>query len=107
MTTCCQIDAVFFSSVDAGTPLPIWASFVWVIQRKATIMPFPRGVADNDHLNIMQQAMDACCQELAIETADDTARQRVAFLVTGFMRAGEHDPVRLKSHVIKQYKMPT
>jgi hypothetical protein len=69
-------------------------------------MPFPRGVVDNDNLNIMQQAMDACCQELAIENADEAARERVAFLVTGFMRAGEHDPDRLKSYVLNQYKIP-
>ncbi len=60
-------------------------------------MPFPRGVIDNDNLNIMQLAMDLCCKELAIAETDAAGRDRVAFLVTGFMRAGEHDLDRLKA----------
>jgi hypothetical protein len=28
----------------------------------------------------------------------------VAFLVTGFMRAGEHDPDRLTNYVVGQFK---
>jgi hypothetical protein len=70
-------------------------------------MPFPRGVIDNDNLNIMQQTMDICCQELAIADTDAAGRERVAFLVTGFMRAGEHDPDRLKKFVIEQFKIPS
>lgn len=69
-------------------------------------MPFPRGVIDSEHLNIMQKAMDLACCELAIPETDTAARERVAFLVTGFMRAGEHDPERLTSYVVDQFKVP-
>ena len=69
-------------------------------------MPFPRGVIDSNHLNIMQQAMDLACSELAIPETDAAARERVAFLVTGFMRAGEHDPQKLTGYVVHQFKVP-
>ncbi|HVZ03197.1 hypothetical protein [Hyphomicrobium sp.] len=69
-------------------------------------MPFPRGVIDNDNLNIMQRAMDLACAELAVAESDTASRERVAFLVTGFMRAGEHDPKRLTNFVVEQFKIP-
>jgi hypothetical protein len=74
-------------------------------KKGASAMPFPRGVIDNDHLNIMQRAMDLSCQQLAIREADAVGRERVAFLVTGFMRAGEHDPDKLTKFVIGQFKL--
>ncbi len=70
-------------------------------------MPFPRGVADNDHLNIMQHSMGLACERLAIGEDDALSRERVAFLVIGFMRAGEHDLEKLTSYVVEQYKLPT
>jgi hypothetical protein len=69
-------------------------------------MPFPRGVIDNDQLDIMQQAMSRACEELGVTEANETDRQRLAFLVTGFMRAGEHDPEKLTTYVVKQFKSP-
>ncbi|CAA2142059.1 hypothetical protein [Hyphomicrobium sp. ghe19] len=69
-------------------------------------MPFPRGVIDSEHLNIMQQAMDLACGELAVEETDTASRERIAFLVTGFMRAGEHDPKKLTIYVVDQFKLP-
>ena len=69
-------------------------------------MPFPRGVIDSNHLSIMQQAMDLACSELAIPKTDAAGRERVAFLVTGFMRAGEHDPQKLTAYVVDQFKVP-
>ncbi|WP_143117810.1 hypothetical protein [Hyphomicrobium facile] len=69
-------------------------------------MPFPRGVIDSEHLDIMQQAMDLACNELAIKETDTANRERVAFLVTGFMRAGEHDPKKLTIYVVDQFKLP-
>lgn len=69
-------------------------------------MPFPRGVADNDQLNVMKDAMKLACEQLALDANDTASRERVALLVTGFMRAGEHDPSRLTSYVIQQFKLP-
>ncbi|MGO4685586.1 hypothetical protein [Hyphomicrobium sp. 2TAF46] len=69
-------------------------------------MPFPRGVIDSEHLDIMQQAMDLACSELAIAETDSASRERIAFLVTGFMRAGEHDPRKLTIYVVDQFKLP-
>lgn len=54
----------------------------------------------------MQQAMDLACNELAIPKTDAAGRERVAFLVTGFMRAGEHDPQKLTAYVVDQFKVP-
>ncbi|MBS0269422.1 MAG: hypothetical protein JSS54_10630 [Proteobacteria bacterium] len=61
---------------------------------------------DSDHLDIMQQAMDLACSELAIAETDTFSRERIAFLVTGFMRAGEHDPRKLTIYVVDQFKLP-
>lgn len=69
-------------------------------------MPFPRGVIDSEDLLIMQQAMDLACGELAIKQTDTASRERIAFLVTGFMRAGEHDPKKLTNYVVDQFKLP-
>ena len=69
-------------------------------------MPFPRGVINSEQLDIMQQAMDLACSELAIKETDTANRERVAFLVTGFMRAGEHDPKKLTIYVVDQFKLP-
>jgi hypothetical protein len=69
-------------------------------------MPFPRGVADNDQLNVMQYAMSLACERLGIQDHDKPSRERVALLVTGFMRAGEHDPENLTNYVVKQFKLP-
>lgn len=69
-------------------------------------MPFPRGVIDNDNLNIMKRAMDSACATLEISNTDAVSRERVAFLVTGFMRAGEHDPMKLTNFVVAQFKIP-
>jgi hypothetical protein len=69
-------------------------------------MPFPRGVVDNDQLNIMQQAMVLACARLAVTDDDEPGRRRVAFLVTGFMRAGEHDPEKLTNYVVEQFRLP-
>ena len=69
-------------------------------------MPFPRGVADNDQLNIMQYAMALASKQLALDENDKIGRERVACLVTGFMRAGEHDPKKLTSYVVEQFKLP-
>lgn len=69
-------------------------------------MPFPRGVADNDLLNVMQKAMEMSCQRLDLLPDDTESRERVAFLVTGFMRAGEHDPDKLTGYVVEQFKLP-
>lgn len=54
----------------------------------------------------MQQAMDLACRELAVPETDSASRERVAFLVTGFMRAGEHDPKKLTIYVVDQFKLP-
>jgi hypothetical protein len=75
-------------------------------ERERLRMPFPRGVADNELLNIMQKAMAWSCQRLALLPDDKDGRERVAFLVTGFMRAGEHDPEKLTGYVVEQFKLP-
>lgn len=69
-------------------------------------MPFPRGVVDNDHLNIMQRAMELACEQLDLAADNSAGRERVALLVTGFMRAGEHDPKKITSYVVEQFKFP-
>ena len=69
-------------------------------------MPFPRGVVDNDKLNVMRLAMEMACERLDLRPGDGDSRDRVALLVTGFMRAGEDDPERLTSFVVKQFKLP-
>jgi hypothetical protein len=73
---------------------------------KGTFMPFPRGVVDNDQLNTMQYAMALACHRLGLAATDTAGRERVAFLVTGFMRAGEHDPHNLTNYVVRQFKLP-
>lgn len=69
-------------------------------------MPFPRGVIDNDGLNRMQQAMILACNALEVSDVDEENRKRVAFLVTGFMRAGISDPELLTNYVVYQYRQP-
>lgn len=69
-------------------------------------MPFPRGVMDNDGLNKMQRAMTLACDALEIRDVDQLNRKRVAFLVTGFMRAGISDPELLTNYVVYQYRQP-
>jgi hypothetical protein len=69
-------------------------------------MPFPRGVADNDVLNDMQRAMTLACRALDISDVDEANRKRIAFLVTGFMRAGISDPDLLTNYVVYQFRQP-
>ena len=74
--------------------------------RREKIMPFPRGVIDNDGLNRMQQAMTLACNALEVSDVDEENRKRVAFLVTGFMHAGISDPELLTNYVVYQYRQP-
>jgi hypothetical protein len=67
-------------------------------------MPFPRGVIDPLALNTMQQAMDQACCDLEVSQSDEKNRDRVAFLVTGFMRAGVNDIGLLTNYVIHQFR---
>ncbi len=67
-------------------------------------MPFPRGVIDNDGLNKMQLAMTLACSALEVSEVDEPNRERVAFLLTGFMRAGISDPDLLTNYVLYQYR---
>ncbi len=69
-------------------------------------MPFPRGVIDNDGLDRMQRAMTLACNALEIGDVDEPNRERVAFLVTGFMRAGITDAELLTNYVVYQYRKP-
>jgi hypothetical protein len=69
-------------------------------------MPFPRGVIDNENLNLMQQATASACRRLELKENDVAGRERVAFLVTGFTRAGEFDIERLVGYVVDQFKRP-
>jgi hypothetical protein len=69
-------------------------------------MPFPRGVIDNDGLNKMQDAMALACSVLEVSDGDEPNRKRIAFLVTGFMRAGVSDPELLANYVVYHYRQP-
>jgi hypothetical protein len=69
-------------------------------------MPFPRGVIDNDRLNFMKDAMALVCQRLELGEEDQANRQRVAFLLTGFVRAGEYNVDKLVDYVVDQFRRP-
>jgi hypothetical protein len=63
-------------------------------------------VIDNEHLNLMQEATACACERLQLTEHDAAGRERVAFLVTGFTRAGEYDVERLVGYVVDQFKRP-
>jgi len=52
----------------------------------------------------MQQAMDQACCDLEVSQSDEKNRDRVAFLVTGLMRAGVNDIGLLTNYVIHQFR---
>jgi hypothetical protein len=90
-------------------------SFLAAFQRPASSsaidrtpnMAIRRGVIDSEGFDIMQKAMDRACVELAISETDQSNRERVAFLVAGFMRAGENGVEQLTSYVVNQFRIST
>ncbi len=68
-------------------------------------MSIRRGVIDSEGLDVMQQALEQACTELGITREDLSNRKRLAFLVTGFARAGVYDLAELTEHVVTQFKI--
>lgn len=69
----------------------------------ATILPFLKNdtVFEPETTQAMSVAFDQAC--LALELADDAAREReaVAVRIIELARRGERDPIRLSEHVLR------